>query len=91
MVEDGSVKKGDGTLTTFVVTDQIKTVTVTYNGILPIFSAKGRAWSPKASCATTGPSRRIPCSRSTTRIYMPRELAESLKEKGVKLGKGADQ
>ena len=42
MVEDGSVKKGPGTITTFSVTDQIAAITVSYNGILPDLSVKGR-------------------------------------------------
>jgi cytochrome c-type biogenesis protein CcmE len=68
MVEEGTVKKGPGTLTSFGVTDTIKTVTVTYDGIV----------------ADTVLAKH-------DENYMPRELANSLKEKGVKLGKGAGQ
>ena len=42
MVEQGSVKKGPGTVTSFAVTDTIKTVTVTYDGILPDLFREGQ-------------------------------------------------
>ncbi len=91
MVEDGSVKKGDGTLTTFVVTDQIKTVTVTYNGILPDLFREGQGVVTEGKLRDDGTFEADTVLAKHDENYMPRELAESLKEKGVKLGKGADQ
>ncbi len=42
LVENGSVKRGQGTITTFVVTDTIKTMAVTYNGQLPDLFREGQ-------------------------------------------------
>ena len=42
MVEDGSVERGPGTRTTFVVTDQIDTIKVAYDGILPDLFREGQ-------------------------------------------------
>jgi cytochrome c-type biogenesis protein CcmE len=91
MVEDGSVKKGPGTITTFVVTDQIKTVTVTYNGILPDLFREGQGVVTEGRLQDDGTFLADTVLAKHDENYMPRELAESLKAKGVKLGKGADQ
>ena len=42
MVEEGSVKKGSGTVTSFVVTDTMATLKVTYDGILPDLFREGQ-------------------------------------------------
>ena len=91
MVEDGSVKKSDGTITTFAVTDQIKTITVSYNGILPDLFREGQGVVTEGSLQPDGTFLADTVLAKHDENYMPRELAESLKEKGVKLGKGAEQ
>ena len=91
MVEDGSVKKGPGTVTTFSVTDQIKTVTVSYNGILPDLFREGQGVVTEGKLQADGTFVADTVLAKHDENYMPRELAESLKEKGVKLGKSAEQ
>ena len=91
MVEDGSVKKSDGTITTFAVTDQIKTITVSYNGILPDLFREGQGVVTEGSLQPDGTFLADTVLAKHDENYIPRELAESLKEKGVKLGKGAEQ
>jgi cytochrome c-type biogenesis protein CcmE len=91
MVEDGSVQKGPGTVTTFVVTDQIDTIKVSYNGILPDLFREGQGVVTEGKLQDDGTFMADTVLAKHDENYMPRELANSLKEKGVKLGKGADQ
>ena len=91
MVEDGSVKKDSGTITTFAVTDKIKTITVSYNGILPDLFREGQGVVTEGKLQSDGTFVADTVLAKHDENYMPRELAESLKAKGVKLGKGAGQ
>ena len=91
MVEEGTVKKGPGTLTSFGVTDTIKAVTVTYDGILPDLFREGQGVVTEGKLQTDGSFVADTVLAKHDENYMPRELANSLKEKGVKLGKGAGQ
>jgi cytochrome c-type biogenesis protein CcmE len=91
MVEDGSVKKGPGTLTTFSVTDQIGAIIVSYNGILPDLFREGQGVVTEGKLQEDGTFAADTVLAKHDENYMPRELTESLKEKGVKLGKGAGE
>jgi cytochrome c-type biogenesis protein CcmE len=91
MVEDGSVKKGPGTVTTFSVTDQIDNITVSYNGILPDLFREGQGVVTEGKLQEDGSFVADTVLAKHDENYMPRELANSLKEKGVKLGKGAGE
>ena len=91
MVEEGTVKKGPGTLTSFGVTDTIKAVTVTYDGILPDLFREGQGVVTEGKLQTDGSFVADTVLAKHDENYMPRDLANSLKEKGVKLGKGAGQ
>ena len=91
MVEDGSVKRTGGTITTFSVTDQIKAVTVSYNGILPDLFREGQGVVTEGTLQPDGTFVADTVLAKHDENYMPRELAASLKEKGVKLGKSAGQ
>ena len=91
MVEEGTVKTGPGTLTSFGVTDTIKTVTVTYDGILPDLFREGQGVVTEGKLQTNGSFVADTVLAKHDENYMPRDLANSLKEKGVKLGKGAGQ
>jgi cytochrome c-type biogenesis protein CcmE len=89
MVEKGSVKKGPGTVTSFAVTDTIKTLNVTYDGILPDLFREGQGVVTEGKLQPDGTFVADTVLAKHDENYMPRELANSLKEKGVKLGKGA--
>jgi cytochrome c-type biogenesis protein CcmE len=91
MVEDGSVKKGPGTITSFSVTDQIAAITVSYNGILPDLFREGQGVVTEGKLQEDGSFVADTVLAKHDENYMPRELADSLKEKGVKLGKTAEE
>jgi cytochrome c-type biogenesis protein CcmE len=91
MVEDGSVKKGPGTMTSFTVTDQIGSITVSYNGILPDLFREGQGVVTEGKLQEDGTFMADTVLAKHDENYMPRELANSLKEKGVKLGKTAEE
>ncbi|MCA3561472.1 MAG: cytochrome c maturation protein CcmE [Aestuariivirga sp.] len=91
MVENGSVKKGPGTVTSFAVTDTLQTVTVSYDGILPDLFREGQGVVTEGKMQPDGTFVADTVLAKHDENYMPRELANSLKEKGVKLGKGAGQ
>ena len=91
MVEKGSVTKGPGTQTSFGVTDTLKTVTVTYDGILPDLFREGQGVVTEGKMQPDGTFVADTVLAKHDENYMPRELAESLKAKGVKLGKGAEE
>ena len=91
MVEEGSVRKGPGTVTSFGVTDTIKTITVSYDGILPDLFREGQGVVTEGKLQPDGSFIADTVLAKHDENYMPRDLANSLKEKGVKLGKGAGQ
>jgi cytochrome c-type biogenesis protein CcmE len=91
MVETGSVKKGQGVVTSFVVTDTIKSIAVSYEGQLPDLFREGQGVVAEGRLAGDGTFVADTVLAKHDETYMPKELADSLKAKGVKLGKGADQ
>lgn len=88
LVADGSIKRGNGTKVRFVVTDTIKTVPVTYDGILPDLFREGQGVVTEGRLKD-GVFMADSVLAKHDETYMPPEVAKSLKEKGVKLGKGA--
>ena len=73
LVENGSLKRGEGMTITFSVTDTLDKVPVTYTGILPDLFREGQG------VVAEGSSRRearfslpIPCLPSMTRLICPR-------------------
>jgi cytochrome c-type biogenesis protein CcmE len=91
MVEEGSVQKEGGTVTTFVVTDTLATLKVRYSGILPDLFREGQGVVAEGKVGPDGTFVADTVLAKHDENYMPRELADSLKAKGVKLGKGAEQ
>ena len=91
MVEAGSLKRGEGTVVSFVVTDSIKALPVTYNGLLPDLFREGQGVVAEGKLDANGMFTADTVLAKHDENYMPKELADSLKAKGVKLGKGATQ
>ena len=89
MVEQGSWKKGSGTINNFTVTDTIKGLSVSYNGLLPDLFREGQGVVAEGAIQPDGSFAADTVLAKHDENYMPRELADSLKAKGVKLGKGA--
>ena len=91
LVEAGSVQKtGDGVVA-FVVTDNAATTRVVYHGDLPDLFREGQGIVADGTLQPDGSFQASRVLAKHDENYMPRDLANSLKEKGVKLGKGAGQ
>jgi len=91
LVENNSVKKGAGTITTFVVTDTIKAMAVTYDGQLPDLFREGQGVVAEGTLDPGGTFVADTVLAKHDENYMPREVMDSLREKGVHLGDGAGQ
>jgi cytochrome c-type biogenesis protein CcmE len=89
LVADGSVKRGDGAKVEFVVTDTLKTVHVTYEGVLPDLFKEGQGVVAEGMLTPAGLFVADSVLAKHDENYMPPEVAKSLEERGVKLGDGA--
>ena len=89
LVADGSVVRGEGTKIRFAVTDTLKTVPVSYDGILPDLFREGQGVVTEGKLDASGKFIADTVLAKHDENYMPPEVAAALKEKGVKLGPGA--
>lgn len=82
----GLVKKGsvvhDGTIVHFVVTDGTDNVPVTYAGALPDLFREGQGVVAEGALSTSGMIASNVLAKHDER-YMPREVADALKKRGV--------
>ncbi len=83
LVEAGSWKKGGGTVNSFIVTDMIKTLPVTYNGQLPDLFREGQGVVAEGELDAAGTFVADTVLAKHDENYMPKDLADKLKEKGV--------
>lgn len=83
LVEKGSIVRGEGTQVAFVVTDTDKTVKVTYNGILPDLFREGQGVIAEGALGDGGVFVADTVLAKHDENYMPKEVADALKEKGV--------
>jgi cytochrome c-type biogenesis protein CcmE len=83
LVEDGSWKKADGARNDFVVTDTESTVKVVYVGILPDLFREGQGVVAEGTFGTDGIFTADSVLAKHDENYMPKEVADALKEKGV--------
>ena len=89
MVEKGSWAREPDSVNVFVVTDTLKNVTVTYKGVLPDLFREGQGVVTEGVLGEGGGFTADTVLAKHDENYMPKEIADSLKAKGVKLGKGA--
>ncbi len=90
LVEKGSVVKNAGTVVTFKVTDTIKTLNVTYKGQLPDLFREGQGVVAEGVMYVSGEFKADTVLAKHDENYMPKEVADKLKEQGVwKEGKGS--
>lgn len=89
LVAEGSVKRGTGTSVEFVVTDTLKNVPVSYKGVLPDLFREGQGVVAEGVLDASGHMTADTVLAKHDENYMPPEVAEALKAKGVKLGEGA--
>lgn len=83
LVEAGSIIRGQGTEVAFGVTDSDKTVKVRYTGILPDLFREGQGVITEGSFGPDGTFIADSVLAKHDENYMPKEIADSLKEKGV--------
>jgi cytochrome c-type biogenesis protein CcmE len=86
LVAEGSVKRGEGTKVSFSVTDTLKTIPVSYQGILPDLFREGQGVVAEGRLEAGGTFIADSVLAKHDETYMPPEVAKSLKERGVKLG-----
>ncbi len=88
LVEAGSVRRGEGSTVTFAVTDTIGTVNVTYTGILPDLFREGQGVVTEGRFEAGNDSLFVADTvlAKHDETYMPKDVADRLKEQGVQLG-----
>lgn len=89
LVADGSVKRGAGANVEFGVTDTFKTIKVNYRGVLPDLFREGQGVVTEGKLGPDGIFTADSVLAKHDETYMPPEVADALKQKGVKLGQGA--
>lgn len=82
LVEEGSLVRGEGEFTRFVVTDGGASVPVSYTGILPDLFEEGQGVVGQGRYID-GTFEAIEILAKHDETYMPREVIEALKEQGV--------
>ena len=84
LVAEGSVKRGEGSTVSFSVTDGSNTVPVSYTGILPDLFREGQGVVTEGAFdAATHSFLADSVLAKHDENYMPKEVADSLKEQGV--------
>ena len=83
LVENGSLKRGEGTTISFVVTDKRATLPVTYTGVLPDLFREGQGVVAEGMLTSEGVFHADSVLAKHDEKYMPPEVAKKLKEQGV--------
>ncbi len=89
LVAEGSVKRGAGATVGFAVTDTLKTINVSYTGLLPDLFREGQGVVAEGKLDAAGLFVADSVLAKHDENYMPPEVAKSLKERGVTLGKSS--
>jgi cytochrome c-type biogenesis protein CcmE len=83
LVAVGSVKRATGSTVTFSITDLEKTTSVSYSGQLPDLFREGQGVVAEGVLKPTGEFIADTVLAKHDENYMPKEVADALKEKGV--------
>lgn len=83
LVEKGSILRGQGTEVSFAVTDTLGSVKVHYSGILPDLFREEQGVVTEGTFGPDGLFVADTVLAKHDETYMPKEVADSLKEKGV--------
>ena len=81
LVEEGSIER-DGTTVRFRVTDMAHTISVSYTGVLPDLFSEGRGVVTEGALAADGTFLATGVLAKHDENYMPKEVADALKEAG---------
>ena len=82
LVEEGSVEKGGGQEVRFAITDGAETVPVVFVGILPDLFREGQGVVTQGRMGGDGVFVAAEVLAKHDETYMPREVADALKESG---------
>jgi cytochrome c-type biogenesis protein CcmE len=83
LVAADSVKRGQGLTVQFGVTDNVKTIPVSYTGILPDLFREGQGVVTEGKLDATGRFIADTVLAKHDENYMPPEVAKALKDQGV--------
>ena len=83
LVEKGTIQRGEGTRVAFGVTDKVDSVKVVYNGILPDLFREEQGVITEGSFGGDGVFVADSVLAKHDETYMPKEVADGLKERGV--------
>jgi len=83
LVADGSVKRGAGTAVEFAITDTVRTIPVSYSGLLPDLFREGQGVVAEGKLDPAGRFHADTVLAKHDENYMPPEVAKALKEQGV--------
>ncbi len=83
LVQQGSIRRGEGSDVRFVVTDTRSTVTVVYRGMLPDLFREGQGVVAEGKMGPSGVFRADTVLAKHDETYMPPEVAKALKEQGL--------
>ncbi|MGB3389831.1 MAG: cytochrome c maturation protein CcmE [Pseudaminobacter sp.] len=83
LVEKGTILRGQGTQVSFGVTDHEKSVQVTYTGILPDLFREEQGVITEGTFGSDGVFVADSVLAKHDETYMPKEVADGLKAKGV--------
>lgn len=83
LVEEGSVKRGDGITVTFAVTDTAESIPVSFTGVLPDLFREGQGVVTEGQLDQTGTFRADSVLAKHDESYMPPEVADALRKQGV--------
>ncbi len=83
LVEEGSIVRGQGATVGFAVTDHQNSVKVTYTGILPDLFREDQGVITEGAFGPDGVFVADSVLAKHDENYMPKEVAEGLKEKGM--------
>ena len=83
LVAQGSLVRGAGTSVEFAITDTVRTITVSYTGILPDLFREGQGVVAEGKLDPAGRFLADTVLAKHDENYMPPEVAKALKEQGV--------
>ena len=83
LVADGSLKRGEGLTVQFAITDTVKTIPVSYTGILPDLFREGQGVIAEGKLDGAGRFLADFVLAKHDENYMPPEVAKALKKQGV--------
>ena len=90
LVEEGSIRQ-DGATTHFRVTDLNSTIPASYTGVLPDLFREGQGVVADGTLDANGSFKAVEVLAKHDENYMPKEVADALRESGQWKTGGADQ